>query len=311
MQEVREGTYPDDEHIYRELVWVTGQGGNMHFQYLEPRTLKQASALLERYGDQASLVAGGTDLMVKMKRRILNPDYVIDLEGIPHLDSIKYSAKSGLAIGALTKISTLEYSPLLKKYYPVLSCAAGQIGSIAIRNLATLGGNVCNAAPSADTAPALICLQASARIRARENERIIPMECFFLGPGMTCLEKGEILVEIELPPPQPGTRAVYLKHSPRGAMDLAVVGVAISAVMEGSAVKDIRIALGAVAPTPLRVRQAEDAIRGQVLTESLIKRSARIAAGESRCISDVRGSSGYRQEMVEVFTGRALKSLIT
>jgi aerobic carbon-monoxide dehydrogenase medium subunit len=283
----------------------------MHFQYLEPRTLKQASAFLEKYGNQASLVAGGTDLMVKMKRKILNPDYVIDLEGIPNLDSIKYSPKSGLTIGALTKISTLEYSPLLKKYYPVLSYAAGQIGSIAIRNLATLGGNVCNAAPSADTVPALICLQASARTRARESERIIPLECFFLGPGLTCLEKGEILVEIALPPPQPDTRAVYIKHSPRGAMDLAVVGVAVAAVMEGRTVKDIRLALGAVAPTPMRARQAEDAIRGQVLTESLIKRVAAIAAGESSCITDVRGSSGYRQEMVEVFTRRALKTLIT
>jgi CO/xanthine dehydrogenase FAD-binding subunit len=282
----------------------------MRFQYLEPKTLKQASALLDKYGENSRVMAGGTDLMVKMKNRSLKPGYVIDLERIPRLDYIKYFPKKGVAIGSLTKISTVEYSPVIRDHYPVLAYAAGQVGSIAIRNLATIGGNLCNAAPSADTAPALICLGANLRVTGPKGKREVPLENFFLGPGRTILGKGEILVEITLPPPQTGTRAIYFKHSPRGAMDLGVVGVAAAAVMEGNTIKDIRIALGAVASTPLRAQEAEKTVTGRRLTEDLISKCAAAAAGESCCISDIRGSAEYRREMVEVFTRRALRSFI-
>jgi aerobic carbon-monoxide dehydrogenase medium subunit len=282
----------------------------MRFQYLEPKNIKEAVSLLNKYDSQARVIAGGTDLMVKMKNKVLKPDYVIELEHISRLDYLKFTRKIGLLIGALTKISSLEYSPLVKENYTILANAAGLLGSMAVRNLATLGGNICNAAPSAETAPALICLGAQARMVGPEGERIVPVEAFFTGPGKTVLGKGEILIEIQVPPPIPGAKSIYFKHSPRGAMDLAVVGIAVVASFTGEVITDIKIALGAVAPTPIRALKAEEVVKGKPLTEAMIKECAITAAAETCCISDVRASAGYRQEMVRVFTRRALETIV-
>jgi carbon-monoxide dehydrogenase medium subunit len=281
----------------------------MRFQYLEPKTLDEVSSILIQYPKRARVIAGGTDLVVKMKNKALKPEYIIELENVPGLEYIKFTKKNGLLVGALTKISSLEYSPLVKENYPVLAYAAGLLGSMAIRNLATLGGNLCNAAPSAETAPILICHGAKAKIYGPQGERIVPLEKFFHGPGKTALKKGEILVEIQVPSPVSGTRAAYFKHSPRGANDLAVVGVAVAACFSGGVVKDLKIALGAVAPTPIRATQAEGIIRGRTLTKDLISECASTAAAETCCISDVRASAEYRKEMVKVFTRRALEAL--
>ena len=283
----------------------------MRFQYLEPKTVKEACSLLSKYDGKSMVIAGGTDLMVKIKNKALGPEYVIELEGIPKLDYIKFTKKNGLAIGALTKICSVENSLVVKDNYPVLAYAAGMMGSMAIRNMATIGGNLCNAAPSAENAPGLLCFEAQLKIVGPKGERVNPITEFFVGPGKTALRKGEILVEIQVPPPKPGTNAIYFKHSPRGSIDLAIVGVAVVATFDGDVVKDIKIGLGAVAPTPIRAVEAEAAVKGKKLTEALIEKCAVTAAGEAKPISDVRGSAEYRKEMVAVYTRRALKSFIS
>jgi carbon-monoxide dehydrogenase medium subunit len=188
------------------------------------------------------------------------------------------------------------------------------MASTQIRNLATIGGNLCNGAPSADLAPPLIALSGSAVVVGPDGERQVPLDEFFLGPGQTALEPGDLLVAVTIPPPQPGSGAVYLKHSPRRAMDIAVVGVAVAMTKSqlpasSFQCEDVRIVLGAVAPTPLRARRAEEVLRDQQITEERIEKAALAAADEAQPIDDVRGSAWYRRRMVEVLTRRGLMHL--
>jgi carbon-monoxide dehydrogenase medium subunit len=237
----------------------------------------------------------------------------VDIGGIAELNYINYDDRQGLTIGALTPIRSLERSPELQSRFPVISQAASLLGSVAIRNVGTIGGNLCNAAPSAETAPTLIGLSARARIIGPDGERVISLEAFFKGPGVTVLKKDELLVEIQVPKPELNTRVIYYKHSPRGTIDLAIVGVAVIATFKTSSeiCKDIKIVLGAVAPTPIRARKAEDILRDKKIDDLLTNRSAVTAANESNCISDVRASAEYRKEMVEVLTRRAIKKVVT
>ncbi|MBI2854551.1 MAG: xanthine dehydrogenase family protein subunit M [Chloroflexi bacterium] len=280
----------------------------MHFKYLTPNTIPQAMALLARHKTRATVMAGGTDLVVKMRSRAIDPAYVVDLSNIPGLDFIDFNPRDGLNIGALASIRALETSTLVGKQYPVLQSAAHQLASPAIRNMATLGGNLCNASPSADMAPGLIALAAKARIAGPEGETFMPLEEFFSGPGKTALKAGQVLVGIQVPASQASMQAVYLKHA-RSSIELAVVGVAAGVILDsdGRSCKDVRIVLGAVAPTPMRARKAEAALLGKKLDDKAIVEAAEIAAGEARPISDVRASADYRTEMVRVFTGRALR----
>ncbi|MEW6667308.1 MAG: xanthine dehydrogenase family protein subunit M [Thermodesulfobacteriota bacterium] len=284
----------------------------MRFDYLEPKTVEEAISLLEKHNGRAKVIAGGTDLMVQVRDGRISPEFVVDIGGIPGLDYIHYDEDQGLGIGALTPIRSLEKSPVLQRHLPILSQAAGQLGSVAVRNVGTIGGNLCNAAPSAETAPSLIALGGSARIVGPGGERKVPLEGFFAGPGKTVLSPGELLVEVQVPLPAPHTKGIYLKHGIRGTIDLAVVGVAVVIAFEADRLtcKDVRIALGAVAPTPIRAPSAENVLKGKKLDEGLINRSAKVAVGETRCISDVRASAEYRGEMVEVLTRRALKGLM-
>ena len=281
----------------------------MRFEYLQPVTIEQAISLLTKHDGKAKVIAGGTDLVVQMRRKEVRPQYVVDIAGIPGLDYINYDEKQGLRIGALTTIRALETSNELQQRYPVISQAASQLGSVAIRNVATLGGNLCNAAPSAETAPSLIGLQATAKIIGPDGERIASLEDFFTGPGSTILKTGELLLEIQVPVPSPGTRGIYLKHAIRGTVDLAIVGVAVIVTPEvgGEVCQDINVVLGAVASTPMRARSAEEMMRGERIDDALINRSAQAASDEARPISDVRASAQYRKEMVKVFTRRALR----
>jgi len=275
----------------------------MQFQYLESTSIEEAISILSRYDGKAKIIAGGTDLLVQMRNKAIRPEYLVDIGRIPELDYIK-EGNNGLRIGALTTIRALEKSDELHQVYPVISQAAGQLGSVAIRNMGTLGGNLCNAAPSAETAPALIGLSARAKIVGPDGERVVPLEDFFAGPGETGLKKGELLVEIQVPPMPPDTKAVYLKHAIRGSIDLAIVGVAAIVTLEPDSgiCKDIKIVLGAVAPTPMRARQAEEIIKGKKIDDALIDKCAQVASDESRPITDVRASAEYRKEMVRVFT---------
>jgi carbon-monoxide dehydrogenase medium subunit len=283
------------------------------FDYLEAKTIEEASSLLAKYKDKARVIAGGTDLLVSMKRREISPQHLINVKTIPNLDTISYSRKDGLMIGALTTLAEIESSPIVRERFPVLSSAAHQIGSPHIRNIATIGGNLCNAAPSADMAPPLIALGATAKIKGLKGERVVTVEQFFLGPGESTLKVGEILTQIQVPTPPPHTRGVYLKLPARTAIDIAVVGVAVVVTLDGKGktAVDARIVLGAVAPTPIRARQAEEIIKGKTIKDELIERAAQAAANESRPISDIRGSASYRKEMVRVLTKQALNQVIT
>ncbi len=284
------------------------------FEYLRPTSLEEAISLVAKYGDKAKVCAGGTDLIVKMRQKVLKPSHVVNIGSLAGLDYISYDNSKGLRIGALTTIRSIEKSSELReKGYGMLCHAASQMASGPVRNVATVGGNLCNAAPSADMAPGLIALSGKARIVGSGGERIIPLEDFFTGPGFTVLDADELLVEIQIPPlSSPCSGGAYFKHSIRGTVDLAIVGVAASLTLDstGNLCEDARIVLGAVAPTPLRVHKAEDVLKGKNLKDDLIDEAARVASEEAHPISDVRSSAEYRSKMVAVFTRKALKAAL-
>lgn len=278
------------------------------FEYFEPTTVSEGISLLAKYRGKAKVIAGGTDLIVEMKQGKKSPQYVIDLKTIPGLNYINYDSEEGLRLGALTTIRALEQSAEIHHRYPAISQAASRLGHVAIRNIATLGGNLCNAVPSADMAPALIGLSAKARMVGPSGERILPLEDFFVASGKTALNGTEILIELQIPVPPANTRGVYFKYAVR-ATGLPIVGVAVIAVMEpeSKVCRDIKIVLGNVAPTPMRAHQAEALIRGRRIDEALINQSAQVASDEAHPRpSSVRASPQYKKEMVRVFTKRAI-----
>jgi CO/xanthine dehydrogenase FAD-binding subunit len=282
----------------------------MRFEYIAPKDLGETLSVLSEYGKKARVIAGGTDLLMQMKGNLKKPDYVVDIGGIPELSYIDFNERLGLRVGAATTVRGLETSALLKEKYPVISESARQLGSIAIRNVATLGGNLCNASPSAEMAPALLGLSAKVKIAKRDGERVIPLDGFFVGPGETVLEDGELLTEIQVPPALNKSAGVYLSHTTRGSIDLSIASVAAIISLSGNSCHDIKLALGAVAPTPMRARKAEEVMRGQEFTEDLIQATAKIAADESLPIADVRASSDYRKHLVRVLVFRAIEQAV-
>jgi carbon-monoxide dehydrogenase medium subunit len=226
------------------------------FEYLEPKDSAEACALLSRYKEEAKIIAGGTDLLTTMRRRVIRPRYIIDLKAIPGLDYIRRDGEI-LKIGALTTIHDIEISQIICAQFPVLAEAARKMATLAIRNMGTIGGNLCNAAPSADMAPPLIGLGARAKIEGPQGERSVALEDFFAGPGMTVLQDGEMLAEILVPDQPAHTYGVYKKFTPRTAIDIALVGVAVVITLDSKHIRvvDARIVLGAVAPTPVRAQQ--------------------------------------------------------
>ncbi len=283
------------------------------FEYFEPSTVSEATFLLTKYKEEVKIIAGGTDLLVEMKQDNIGPKYIINIKTIPGLDYIIYDAKEGLRIAALTTIRALEKSSELRRRYPVISQVASQFGNIPVRNVATLGGNLCNAVPSADTAPALIGLSARAKMVGTDRESIIPLEDFFTGSGSTALKTGEMLVEIQLPVPPANTKGVYLKYAIRGKSDLPVVGVAVvvTLVPKDKVCRDIKIVLGNVAPTPIRARSAEEIIRGKRIDEAIIDRCAQAASDEAHPRpGSIRASAEYKKAMVKVFTKQAIKEAV-
>jgi len=282
------------------------------FNYLAPKTIDEALSSLSQYKGRAKVIAGGTDVLPKLKRRETKaPEYIIDLKGIRDLDYIEYDDSGGLRLGALATIHAVETSPIIQERFSVLFHAAESMASTQVRNRGTIAGNICNAVPSADTAPALLTLEARLRLANQRGERIVNIEDFFTGPNETVLTGEEIVREIQVPNLPPNSRGKYLKLTPRRSMDLAIVGVAVVITTEDGICNDIRIALGAVAPTPIRARQAENIVRGQKLSEELIEKAAWCAAEECRPISDHRASAEYRREMVKVLTKRAINQAIS
>lgn len=271
------------------------------FEYFEPATLDEAVGLLARYDGRAQALAGGTDLLVELKEQLRRADCLVNLKKIAGIGALAFDAREGLRIGALVTAREIELSEVILRLYPSLAQAARELGSIQVRNRATIVGNVCRASPSADTLPPLIADAGQATVYGKNGERRVPLEDFFTGPGRTVLRPGELVTELRLPAPARCTGKVYIKHGRRKAMELATVGVAVSL-----SVADVRIVLGAVAPTPIRARRAEDLLRGKKIDAGSIERAALAAVEESRPISNVRASAEYRREMVGVLTRRAL-----
>jgi CO/xanthine dehydrogenase FAD-binding subunit len=273
----------------------------------QPTSLQEASRLIKENGPGGRFLAGGTDLVIAMKEKGLLPKYIVDLKRVPGLAGIRENNDGSMTVGALTTMYAIETSPVITKKYPFLVQSAAEVGSIQIRNRATVGGNMSNATPSADVAPALIALGATAKIASTAGERTVSLEEFFRGPGQTVMNPDEILTEITIPKTSPQLVGEYIKFSPRDMMDLAYVGVAV-AYNFGNDKKcnGVRIVLGAVAPTPIRAKNSEALLEGKVLTEELAAKVGDEAAQESKPISDVRSSADYRRAMVGIMTKRAI-----
>ncbi len=282
------------------------------FEYLEAHTLRQALSLWQRHGPNARFVAGSTDFLIRWRMGNWNPDSVINIQHIPALNRISFSRRNGLRLGALTTVQTLEEHPAVRQHYPALAAAAASFAGVQVRNLATVGGNICNASPAGDTLPALLAFDAQCRAVGPEGERWVPLDQFFTAPSQTVLAPGELLAELRLPSPSANGGSLYIKHSPRGAMDIATVGVAsaLSLTGGGKVCGEVRIGLGSVAPTPVRAYTAEDVLRGNEITPELIAAAAKEAQDKVTPISDVRGSATYRKEMVGVLTRRTLERAV-
>jgi carbon-monoxide dehydrogenase medium subunit len=279
------------------------------FRYLEPKGKEEAVELIGKHWGKAVVMAGGTDLLVEIKSGKISPKVIINLKGVRDLDGVRVNKAGDLVMGAMVTLGSVGESELVGKGWPVLSEAARLVGSVQIRNLGTLGGNICRASPSADMIPPLIVLGASARVWGPQGKRVVLLEKFFKGPGETVLARGEFLGEVIVPKRLPCSGGSYLKLSPRKAMDLALVGVAVEMRLDrrGEKCERVKIALGAVAPTAIRAREAERVLLGLKVEGSLVKKAARCASEESRPISDIRGSEAYRRGMVEVMTQRAIE----
>ena len=279
------------------------------FEYLEARTVRQAISMLQRYGENACMVAGSTDFLVRWRTGVWNPDHVINIQRMAGLSRITYSGRNGLRIGALVTIRAVEQHAAVRRYYPALAAAAASFAGVQVRNLATVGGNICNASPSGDMIPALLVFGSECKIVGADGERVVALDKLFTGPGQTVLQHGELLTEIRVPVPARNTGSHYIKHSPRGAMDIATVGVASLVSLDGrnGPCAEARIALGAVAPTPIRAYSAEDSLRGQTLTQGLLIDTANLARDGIRPIDDIRGSAEHRKEIVGVLTRRTLE----
>ncbi len=280
------------------------------FDYMKPKSVAEALEILrENKNGRFRVYAGGTDVIPKIKGRLMPaPEALVDLKGIRELDYISHDHKDGLRIGALASIHDVAHSPVVKEKYALLAQGAGSIASTQVQNRGTVAGNICNGVPSADSIPALLCLGAKVLCEGSRGERFIDLENFFTGPGSTVLGEDELLKEIYVPTIK--GKGVYVKLSPRTRMDLAVVGVAAFWDVKDGIFKDIRIGLGAVAPTPIRAKNAESRLMGDSLGDQLIEEAAAMAAKEARPIDDHRASAEYRRMMVEVLVKRALAQIV-
>jgi aerobic carbon-monoxide dehydrogenase medium subunit len=280
------------------------------FDLVMPRNVEECVDVLAERGPEAKVVAGGTDLLPQLKNGLLRTACVVDLSGVSQLGRLMHADGGGLRIGASVTARTLERDPGLLAGYPAIAESGALVGSVQIRNLATLGGNLCNAAPSADMAPPLLALDADAMIVGPRGTRRVPFASFFLGVRRTVLAPDELLVEIAVPAPGRRSGGNYRRHTPRRELDIAVVGVASQLTLSNGVCAKARIALAAVAPTPLRATAAEAALEGRPVTPEEIERAAALAVEAARPISDQRGSADFRRHLVQVLTRRTLTTAL-
>ena len=304
------------------------------FEYFKPKTLEEGLTLFAKYGGKAKWIAGGTDVIVMIKQKTMAPDVLISLRGIPGLDQIKFNGS--LNIGPMVTHRAIEKSEIIRKNFSALADAVDYLGSVQIRNVATIGGNICTAAPSADTVTPLLVLGTQVRIKSRKEERTLPIEEFFKGPGETVLKPGELVRDIIIPKPLSNTGSAYYKLQRRLALDLPILGVSVLLSLDKDKVtcsdmlctaspissilhkmeedqivcKEVRIALGVAAPTPLRAAKAESLLRGKKLSDELLEETAEAAAKEAQPRDSIRSEAWYRRDMIKVLVKRmAMKSI--
>lgn len=278
------------------------------FDYLKPESVRELVNLLAEQGEDAKIFAGGTDLLVLMRDRAIRPKYLIDIKGIEELGELSYDEEKGLKIGATVNLNEIIKSDVVRERFGVLWSAANSLADPILRSRATLVGNICNASPAADMAPALLVLDAEVEVASKEGERTIPIQEFFVGVKRTSLKPGEFVRAVRVPNPPEGARGDYLKWGRTRGEDLAVVGVA--GLAANSVKKLVRIALSSVAPTPLLVPEVEGVFEGGGSVEEQIDKAASIVLEKISPISDVRAGKEYRLHMAEVLTKQILKQLL-
>jgi carbon-monoxide dehydrogenase medium subunit len=278
------------------------------FDYAAPTTLGEAVSILAAH-PSARLLAGGTDLLVQMRARRKQTDLVVDAKRIPELSVLDYDPAAGLTLGAAVACYRVYESAAVRAAYPSLAEVASIIGGTAIQGRASIGGNLCNAAPSADAIPLLIALGATARIAGARGERTVAVEDFCTGPGKNCLEAGEVVVSLRIPPPGAGFGAHYLRFIPRNEMDIAVAGAGVSLRIAGGTITAARVALASVAPMPVFVKAAGDALVGKAPGREAFEAAGEAAKAAASPITDMRGTIAFRRHLCAVLTRRALEAV--
>ena len=278
-------------------------------EYHRPTELEQALKLLSELKEDCKIIAGGTDLIPAARQgRMSSPGHIHHIMDISSIKELDYVIKDDgmIRIGAATRLSEIGMSTVVKEHVPILADAASQMGSLQVRNLGTIGGNLCNASPAADTAPSLLVLDAKVNVRGIDKQRLVPLMGFFIGPGETILAPGEILAEVQIPLTKPAGSSCFIKLGRRNAFTLSIVSVATLVKVKNGIFDDVRIALGSVAPTPIRASKAEEHLIGEEVSEQVIDDGANVVASEVKPISDVRASAQYRRDMSSILTKRAI-----
>ena len=277
--------------------------------YESPNTVKEAISLLA--GDRkAKMLAGGTDLLVQLRAGHGDADLIVDVKNIPELNEMTLDPQQGLTLGAAVPCYKIYGDAEIRKAYPGLIDCASLIGGIQIQGRASIGGNLCNSAPSADAIPILIACAVTCKIVGPQGEREVAAEDFCTGPGQNVLQHGELLVSMHFPPPEANSGARYIRFIPRNEMDIAVAGSGVNVVVENGTFKTARIALASVAPTPLFVTEAGAALRGRPVNGESIAKAAALAKAAAKPITDMRGTVAYRKHLCEVLTRRALNDAV-
>ena len=281
----------------------------IRFDYQEPTTLNKAFSLMEKHGDDARVIAGGTSLIIMMRQRLLTPKVVISLARIPKFDRITYSVKDGLRIGAGARHRDIELSPAVQKHYPLLHETFRKVAQPRIRNMGTVGGNLAGGDPLTDPGASLIALDAEVVLTRSKGQRRLPLDEFFIDYYQTALEPGELLTEIHVPPLQRSGWS-HIKFTPRSIEDFATVGVAITLQAKNGACEDIRVGLNSVASTIVRARKAEEVLRGKPITDAALQEMGEVASTECDPTDDNRGSAEYKRDMVKVLVRRAAQQAL-
>lgn len=274
-----------------------------------PSSIDEAFALLAKYGDDARPMAGGTALVVLLKQSLLAADQLVSLERIPGLDAIRVEGDT-LHIGALARHRDVETSPVVRGFAPFLCDVFQRVATVRIRCMATVGGSLAHADPAQDPPPGLIALDASVRLRSQGGERLVPVAELFSDYYETVIRPGEILTEVLVPRPAPSARFTYVKFLPRTEDDYATIAVAVRAEVEDGVYRNLRVALAAAGPTPIRAAAVEKALAGETISAAAIRDAADTVADEVDPLDDFRGSAAYKREMAVVFTRRALEQVL-